>query len=144
MSTTTQRTIEVASGIVTPVNPNTALEQPTQFKIGWSYDVFLRKNARVPSESAQDEWLAMSRQANKEHVNTLASLVQSGARAKCSVKARFNAKDGRFDTVLSVSVAKPGCNDTELIIKAVSESRARFTKTIENMTAAARGQGAIL
>lgn len=139
MPQATLKPIEVATS---NDNANVPVKQ-TVFKVGWSYDVFLRKNQLPPSEHAQREWLSLSRDASKAHVEMIAQLANAGAKCKGSRKAVFNRTDNRFDTVLSVRVTQPGCNDSELITDALVSSRMRFAKTIELMEAVARHQGII-
>lgn len=138
---TAQRTIEVATA-----NENSHTDVPvkaTVFKVGFSYDVFLRKNGIPPSEHAQKEWLTLSREANKNHVATIAQLAASGAKCKGKRKAVFNRTDQRFDTRLTVEVTQPGCNDSELITEALLGARMRFAKTLELMEAVANHQGIV-
>jgi len=115
----------------------------TAFRVGWSYDVFLRKNGFAPSDQRQTEWLALSREASKAHVQEIASLAAAGAKCKVRQRAVFNRADARWDTALGVIIVKPGCNDSELITDALLNARRRFAKTIDAMEVAANHQGVI-
>lgn len=114
-----------------------------QFKVGWSYDVFLKKNGFAPSATASETWHELSRTASKAQVALIAQLSGAGAKTKCSAKAVFNKKDGRFDTALTARVVQPGCKDMDMITEALVKAQARASKALSDMRAAAIGQGAL-
>lgn len=115
--------------------------QGPQFKVGWSYDVFLRKNGLPPSTEAVEAWRELSRKASKAQVALIAQLSGAGAKTKCSQKAVFNKRDGRWDTALTARVVQPGCKDGELVMEAILKGQQRAAKALSEMRQAAARMG---
>lgn len=118
--------------------------EDVRFKIGWSYDIFLRKNNLAPSETAQAEWLERSREASKAQVALISQLTGAGLKTKCGRKAVYNKRDGRWDTALTARVVQPGCKDQDLILDAVVKAQARAAKSLSDMRAAAMHAGVLI
>lgn len=138
MTTTTQDTITPATASDAPA------AKQTLFKVGWSYDVFLRKNGLPPSAAANEEWLALSRQASKAQVDEMHTMSLAGAKTVCKQSAVFSTKDGRYNTVLTAKVVKPGCADIELIENALLRAQKSASKRLSAMRMAAAHQGVIV
>lgn len=113
------------------------------FKVGWNYGTYLSKNNLPPSEHNQLEWLALSRKASKEQVELIASLSASGMKTKCTKRAVFNARDGRFDTSLTARVVQPGCDDPDLIQDTILAAQKRASDRLSDMRATARKLGVL-
>lgn len=136
MTTTQDTTID------TPAQ-DTAAKQ-TLFKVGWSYDVFLRKNSLPPSPQASETWRTLSQEHSKAQLESMRELANMGAKVVCKAKAVYNAKDGRFDTSLTARVIKPGCKDQDMILEAVQSAHKRASKRLSDMRSAAAGMGVIV
>lgn len=113
------------------------------YRVGWSYSIYLSRNGFSPSAHASEDWLRRAREASKRQVALIAELSSAGAKTRCSQKAVFNKRDGRWDTALTARVVKPGCSDQDLIVDALTKAQQRASKSLSDMRQAAIGQGAI-
>lgn len=130
------------SGTVDIQPTETETETELQFKVGWSYDVFLRKNKLAPSENASSEWRRFNRETARAHVHTMAELTAAGMKTTCKRSAVWSMKDRRYNTAMTARVIQPGCDDGELIADCYVKQQARQAKTLAAMRAAAINQGA--
>lgn len=124
------------------LGPDLPAEPDVQFKVGWSYDVFLRKNKLSPSEAAGSEWKRLSREASKAQVARMAQLTDKGFKTTCKRTAIWNGKSKSWDTALTARVVSPDCDDADLIRDAYVKAQARQAKLLSSMRAAAIDQGA--
>lgn len=120
-----------------PTAEQTGATAARQFKMGWSYDVYLRKNKLPPSEAAARDWREANKAANLEQAARMNKLVVGGFKTKCSRKAVWNQKAKGYDTALTMRVVEPDCCDAELIEEAYTKAQARQAKLLASMRAAA-------
>ena len=96
-----------------------------RFVIGWSYDVYLRKNGLPPSEAAAAQWRRFNKETAKAHVSRMAELNAAGAKTKCGRSAVWNQKSKTYDTALTARVIEPDCRDIDLVRTAVIKAQAK-------------------
>lgn len=99
-----------------------------RFVIGWSYDVYLRKNGLPPSEAAAAQWRRFNKETAKAHVSRMAELNAAGAKTKCGRSAVWNQKSKTYDTALTARVIEPDCRDIDLVVRPSLRRKPRLRK----------------